>query len=158
MSLMGGDTAGGGINFGGFGQLGGAIGSLFGAAGDSAEAGSYTQAAQIAEQQAEVAKQATAIQETQAQRQIFQVIGGQEAQVAGAGLASSGSAQALLRSSASQGALQKQLIQQQGDITEAGYEAEAASYNGMASAAKSASSGGMFGGLLSGIGALASIF
>jgi len=147
-----------GINFGGFADLGGAVSDLFSAEGDAAEASAYTQAAKIAGQMAEVSQDSTRIQETQAQRQIFQVMGAQSAQVAGAGLASSGSSQALMRSSASQGALQKQLIQQNGDIQTAGYEAEESSYNGMASAAKAASSGGIFGGLLKGAGAVASIF
>lgn len=146
------------IDFSGLGGLGGAVSTLFGAAGDAAEASAYGQAAKLASQNAQIAQESTAIQETQAQRQIFKVIGGQQAEVGGAGMLQSGSAQDLLRASASQGSLQKQLIQQQGAITAAGYQEEAAAYKGMQGAAKAASSGGIFGGLLQGAGAIASMF
>jgi hypothetical protein len=143
--------AGGSIDFGG---LGGAVSGLFGAFGDFAEAKAYKTASQLAMQNAVITEEATKLQETQANRQIFKTLGAQAAQVGGAGLAASGSAMDLLRSSAQQGALTKQLIQAQGLITQQGFEAESAQYQGMASAAKSAGTGGIFGSILKGIGAV----
>jgi hypothetical protein len=62
-------------------------------------------------------------------------IGGQRADVAGAGFAESGSALDLLRSSAQQGALNRAVLGQQGLIQEAGYKEQAQSYTNMSEAA-----------------------
>jgi hypothetical protein len=130
-----------------FGDLGGAVKDIFGGIGETQSAAGYQKASQIALENEGIAKQSTAIQETQAQRQIYQTIGGQQADVAGAGLAASGSALDLLRSSAQQGSLTKQLVANQGAITALGYEQEANSYQGMAAAAKTAGSGDFLGSL-----------
>lgn len=141
-----------------FGDLGGAVSDIFGAVGQFKSASGYQKAAQYATQNAQISEESTAIQEAMAQRKIYQTIGGQQADVAGAGLAASGSALDLLRSSAEQGSLTKQLVANQGAINVAGYQAEAASYESMASAAKTAGSGGILGGILKGVGVIASIF
>lgn len=141
-----------------FGGIGGAVSGLFGAAGDFAEAKSYTKAADLAAQNATISLESANIQRTQAQRQIFKTLGAQKAGVAGAGLAESGSALNLLQSSASQGALTKQLITNQGNITAQGFEQESAAYQGMASATQSAGVGGIFGSVLKGIGAVLPFF
>jgi hypothetical protein len=83
-------------------------------------------------------KTETAVKETQNEREIYQTISSQEAGVAGGGLAESGSALDLLRSSASQGALSQALIGQQGLISEAGYQEQHDSYVNMANAARAA--------------------
>ena len=128
-SLFGGITSKGLAT--GIGDLGGAVGSLFTAAGDQASqqndylaaendtlaASSYTQASGIASQNLSLEQQSTAIKETQADREIFQNESSQQATAAGNGFQEAGSAAAILADSANQGALQKQLIQQQGDIT-----------------------------------------
>lgn len=145
----------GGLNFG---DLGGAVSSIFGGMGDLAEASSYKKAAQLATQNAAIAQESTRIQEAQANRNIFQTIGKQQAQVAGAGLAASGSAIDLLRSSQQQGELTRQLIGTQGLIQQQGFLQEANSYSGMASAAKAAGAGGILGGIMKGVGAVASVF
>src|SRR5581483_7490836 len=75
------------------------------------------------------------IQEMQVQREAYKAIGGQIADVAGAGFAESGSALDLLRSSAAQGALAKQLVTEQGGIQVESYKTQAASYDAMAQAA-----------------------
>jgi hypothetical protein len=139
-----------------FTDLGGAVSSLFGAIGSAQSAQSYQEAATLAGQQAQIAKESTAIQLQQQTRNIYQTISGQQADVAGAGLAASGSAQALLRSSASQGALTKALTTAQGQITATGYQEQANAYTGMASAAKSASTGGFLSSALGAVGAIAS--
>lgn len=144
----------GGLNFG---DLGGAVQSIFGAMGDFAEAKSYKKAEDLATQNAGIANESTRIQQFQAQRNIYQTIGKQQAQVAGAGLASSGSALDLLRSSQQQGELTRQLIGTQGLIQQQGFLQEANAYGGMASAASAAGNGGLFGGIMKGIGAVASV-
>jgi len=139
----------------GFADLGGAVKDLFGGIGEFASASGYTAAANFASQNADIAAQSTQIQETQAQRKIYQSLGGQQADYGGAGLAKSGSALDVMRSSAEQGSLTKQLIANQGAINVAGYEEEASNYNAMASAAKSSGTGSIIGGVIS---AAASIF
>ncbi len=100
------------------------------------EGQAYTEAAQLARQNVEYTKMSTGIQEAQAERELYGSLGRTEAQVAGAGFAAGGSALDILRSSASQGALQKAVIGEQGLITEAGYQEQARSYDLMASAAR----------------------
>jgi hypothetical protein len=77
----------------------------------------------------------------QLDRQITLTIGGQRADVAGAGLKESGTALDLLRDSAAQGALAKDVLARQGVIQEAGYEEQAQSYDVMSGAAKYAAAG-----------------
>src|SRR5258708_322798 len=108
------------------------------AQGDLAEARSYDMAAQLALLNENYTKTETAVKEAQNEREIYQTISQQEAGVAGGGLAESGSALDLLRSSASQGALSQAIIGQQGLITEAGYQEQHDSYMNMASAARQA--------------------
>lgn len=138
----------------GFNDIGGAVSDIFGGIGQLKSAKGYQQAAQYAEENAAIAEQSAKIQGVMAQRQIFQTIGGQQSDVAANGLASSGSATDLLRSSAQQGALTKQLVANQGAINVLGYQAEAASYASMASAAKSSAAGGFLGGALKIAGAV----
>lgn len=137
------------ISQAGFADLGGAVKDLFGGIGEFASAKGYTAAAGFATQNAEIEAQSTKIQETQAQRKIYQTLGGQKTDVAGAGLSASGSALDVMRSSAEQGSLTKQLIANQGAINVAGYEEEASNYNAMASAAKSSGTGSIIGGVIS---------
>lgn len=138
------------------GGLGGAVGTIFGGVGQLAAAGGYEKASEIAAINAQISRQSSAIQQTQAQREIYKTLGGQQADIAGAGLAAAGSALDIVRSSAQQGALAKQLIAAQGMITTLGYEQESASYSAMAKAAKASGGGGILGGLLQGAGAVAS--
>lgn len=141
----------------GFGDLGGAVDAIFGAVGQLKSAKGYQKAAQFAQENASLAQQSTNIQQIMAQRKITQTVGGQQADIAGAGLANAGSALDIMRDSASQASLTKQLITTQGQINVLGYEAEAANYESMASAAKTAAGGGILGGLLKGAGAVMSI-
>lgn len=128
-----------------FGDLGGATSDLFGAFGDFAEAKGYKTAAKLASQNAQIAAQSTAIQVMATNRQAFQVIGGQESDVAGAGLKSGGSAGDLLRSSQQQASLQKQLIENQGEIEVHGWQEKAAADTAQAQAKKAGGIGGLIG-------------
>jgi hypothetical protein len=127
------------------GLLGGAASDLFAAEGDRAKAGydfaegkAYGLASQLAFQNEEFTKTSTAIKEAQQQREAMMQIGGQQADVASAGFAASGSSLDLLRDSASQAALTHAVIGQQGLITEAGYEEQGQSYRIMQGAANDA--------------------
>lgn len=138
----------------GFDDVGSAVSSIFGAVGQLQSAKGYTNAANFALENAGIAKQSADIKTLMAERQAYQTISGQKSDVAGAGLAASGSALDLLRSSESQGALTKQLVQNQGAIDVLGYQAEASSYSSMASAAKASATGGFIGGALKIAGAV----
>jgi hypothetical protein len=131
--------------FGGstFSDISGAVGDLFAAEGhkskaegDRIEAQNYDLASGLALQNEKFTETSTAIKQSQLDRSIYQTIGGEQADVAGAGFAQSGSALDLLRDSASQGALTKAVAGQQGLITEASYTEQAQSYQNMSKAAK----------------------
>lgn len=149
-----GTSPAGGLNFG---LIGSGISDLFGAAGDADEANAYAKASTLATQNAAYAKESTGLQETQASRQIYQTIGTQQAQVAGAGFGKGGSSQELLRSSQSQGELTKQVIGVQGNINVAGYQAQADAYTAQKQAAEAATNSGIFGGITNILGGVASL-
>jgi hypothetical protein len=108
------------------------------AQGDFAEAKNYGLASDLATQNEKFTETSTAIKESQQQREMMNTLGGQEADVAGAGFSESGSALDLLRDSASQGALAHAALGEQGLIAEAGYTEQAASYKTMQGAANDA--------------------
>lgn len=110
------------------------------AAGDIAEQQNYQLAGQLANTEDTYTQWSTAIKGMQADREIYQGASREQADVAGAGFAQSGSSLDLLRDSAAQGALQKQVLSEQGLITEAGYKEQSQSYTNMANAAGAAAS------------------
>jgi hypothetical protein len=124
------------------GNIGGAVNDLFAvqgyrykAQGDRAEQQGYLQAAAFADKEATYTEWSTRIKQAQTDREIFKSLGETRADVAGAGFAQSGSALDILRESASQGALTKAVLGEQGLIQEEGYREQAASYRRMADAA-----------------------
>jgi hypothetical protein len=125
-----------------YSDLGGAVSDLFGAqgnrykaAGDRAEQANYLRAAGLADENERFTELSTRIKQAQTDREIYKSLGETRADVAGAGFAESGSALDILRESASQGALTKAVLAEQGLITEAGYREQAQSYRTMADAA-----------------------
>jgi len=100
------------------------------------EAGNYDAAAGFADENAEFTRVSTAIKQYQLDRNISQTIGGQAADVAGAGFAASGSALDLMRDSAREGELAKAVGAQQGLITEEGYKVQGQTYRNMGAAAR----------------------
>lgn len=142
-----------------FADTGGAVSDLFGAfgaeqkgklqaealnlraKGDLAEAQQYDLAQKLANQNAAFTAESTAIQQAQQVRNTTLQIGGETAAIAGGGFAASGSGLDILRESASQGALAKEVLGQQGLITEAGYQEQAQSYGVMASTARETAAG-----------------
>jgi len=137
-----------GLTGGQIGGIGDAIGGLFGFLGDMSEASAYNKAAEYAQQNAVISREAGDIKEEQTQRQIYKTLGQQQAGYAGAGLTSGGSAQSVLRSSVSQGSLEKAIVNEQAQINVVGYESQAAQFKGMAAHAKAAGAGGLLGGAL----------
>jgi hypothetical protein len=116
------------------------LGDLTQAQGDRAEASAYGLAAQYAGQEAQFTAMNTAIQQAQSDRELYLGLGRERGEIAGAGFSAGGSALDILRSSASQGALQTAAIGQQGLIQEQGYEEQAQSYITMENAANNAAS------------------
>jgi len=100
------------------------------------EAKNYDLASEYAIKNEKFTEVSTAIKQAQTDREIYKTIGGQQADVAGAGFAASGSALDLMRDSASQGALVKAVGAAQGLITEEGYRVQAESYKNMGEAAR----------------------
>jgi hypothetical protein len=155
-----------------FTDISGAVGDLFSASGDRAkaqgdfiEAQDYTLASDLATQNEQFAATSTAIKQAQQDRQLYMFMGGERADTAGAGFAASGSSLDLLRSSASQGALTKAVLGQQGLIQEAGYQEQAESYQNMSEAAtiagnaeNNAANGADVSAIFKGLGAVASLF
>ena len=109
--------------------------------GTKFEQQSYQEAAALAGQNEQFTAISTRIKAAQAQRELYTSLGTTTANVAGAGLANSGSALDILRESASQGALTRAVIKSQGLITEAGYNEQQQSYLNMVQAANAAISG-----------------
>lgn len=133
---------GGGLSDKTFSNFGGAASDLFAsfgdkskAQGDFAEAKNYDLASDLATQNEKFTETSTAIKQSQQQRELMMSLGGQQADVASAGFAESGSALDLLRDSASRGALTHAVMGEQGLITEAGYTEQATSYKNMSEAA-----------------------
>lgn len=139
MAAKGADIAGIGSNIGGaVSDLFAAEGHRFKAKGDLFEAQNYDLASELATQNEKFTETSTAIKQSQLDRENFKMLGGQQADIAGAGFAMSGSGLDLMRDSAAQGALQKAVGAEQGLITEAGYTEQAKSYTTMSQAARMA--------------------
>jgi len=141
-----------------FSSAGTAVQYLFEGFGDLKSAQAYDIAAGMARKQEQFTKEETAVKEFQTQREVFKAIGGQRADVAAAGFAAGGTALDLLRDSTAQGALAKEMVSQQGLITEQAYEAQAQAYGKQVDAARLAATGSFIGAGVAAIGAIASVF
>jgi hypothetical protein len=137
-----------------FNLASGAVQDLFNAKGARLSAEAYRDAANISETSANIERESTGIQVLQQQRELYKTLGKQQAGVAGAGFEESGTAIDLLRDSASQGAIQKAVLETQGAINVDSYEQQARLFTAMADAADNAKKSDQFGALLSGGGAL----
>ncbi|MGO9997507.1 MAG: hypothetical protein ACLPKW_07140 [Acetobacteraceae bacterium] len=149
------------INFGdiagGIGDFGTAVGDIFASQGSTEAASSFGQAAQLEEQNAQIAKASGNIQLAQQQRAVYTSESGTRADVAGAGLKMGGSAAAVLRSSASQGALGGALISAQTQANVLGYQAQANAYEGQQSEEEALSKAQSAGGIMSAISGVVGI-
>lgn len=104
--------------------------------GQEMEADLYDESALFTRQNERIARNSTEIKLLQEDRKIMRTMGGQAADVAASGFASSGSALDILRASAAEGALTKQVLGQQGLIEETALEHQAESYDVMARASR----------------------
>lgn len=111
------------------------------AQGDLAEASNYDLAALLARNNETFTNESTAIQQAQQDRSLFMSMGSARAAAAAGGGTLGGSTADILRDSASQGALAKAVLTQQGLITAMGYEEEAKSFDTMSSASRAAAAG-----------------
>ncbi len=141
----------------------------FNAEGDTKEAAAYRLAAGLSTENAAIQTASTGIQKTQTMRQIFLAGGTQVASLASNGFENGGSGGDILRSTAEQGAIQKQLVGTQGQIQENAYTQQANSYTGLAESADEAAraaqasanasrSGGVLKAVGGVVGALFSVF
>lgn len=126
-------------------SIGGAVQDLFAAEAHQSKAKglriegeNYDLASKFATQNAQFTETSTAIKQAQLDREIFKTVGGQAADIAGAGFSASGSALDIMRDSASQGALTKAVGAEQGLITEEGYKVQSQSYTNMGEASRMA--------------------
>lgn len=154
-----------------FSDAGGAVSDIFSSIGDGykqqgdlIEQAMYTSEAEMATQNAQYTQTSTAIKLAQQSRANFQSQSQTEANIAGAGLARSGSALNILASNSSQGALTKEVMQQQGIITEEGYKEQATADTDQANAAGIAAQaagtagiGADISGAIKGVAAVASV-
>jgi hypothetical protein len=113
-----------------------AEGTRLKAQGDIVEGQNYDMASTLASQNEQFTAQSTAIKNMQADRQGQLQIGATRADIAGSGFAASGSGLDILRSGAQQAALTKQVIGQQGLITEAGFDEQSKAYSNLAGYAR----------------------
>ncbi len=102
--------------------------------GAQLEGQSYQKAHDLALTNEEYAKESTAIQGVQATRATNLSLGAGRAAIGASGLEESGSALDVLADSARQGELHRQIVAQQGLISEAGYQEQADVYTNMVAA------------------------
>src|SRR5690348_16037358 len=84
------------------------------AQGDILEGQAYGEAATLAGLNAQYTAASTRIQQVQADRALYMTLGGQRAAAAGSGSSGGGSAHDILANSAAQGALNRQVLTEQG--------------------------------------------
>ncbi len=106
--------------------------------GDLKEATAYNNAASIANANARLATIGGQIQQSQENIKITKELGGQQADISGAGFGNSGSAVYLMRASKYQGALANQLYGTNASLTAGGYASQGAASEAQADAADTA--------------------
>lgn len=135
----------------GIGEFGAAVGDLFAARGATAAAASYGKAATLEEQNAQIEAASGKLQEAAERRTVYQSLSGTRADVAGAGLKLSGSAENVLRSSAQQGTMATALISEQTAINVQGFEAQATAYTGQEEQEQALAKADKLGAIMNGI-------
>jgi hypothetical protein len=108
------------------------------AQGDQLEANSYLKAGGVADKNARLERASAGIQSYQEDIAAERALGGQEADIAGAGFGSGGSGFYLARAGIQQASLAKALINVQGSITAGGFEQQSLAAQAEAAAASGA--------------------
>lgn len=139
-------------------DFGAAASDLISAGGEQSSAAADTAAASLEEQNVQLERESVAVQSAQQQRQLYKSLSSTQAQAGGAGLSSGGSIGNVLRASAAQGALAKNIIGIQGTIQENAYQTQATAYEGEAAAASAAATAKQGAGAFEILGGVASIF
>lgn len=132
----------------GLGAAGDLLGGITGFMAGNAAAGGYKTAASMAQNNAQLSAASTQLKLVRQRRQAFQALGGQQRDVAAAGLANSGSALDVMRSSARDAALDSALINEQGQINVNDYLAKSSEYTAQANASEDSGTGDLLGGIL----------
>lgn len=140
-----------------FGSFGAAADSLFAKKGHEISAGGYRQAAAMSRQNEEYSIMSTEIKKSMSERNIFKVMGGQQADIASSGFAASGSALDIMRASAQEGELTQRLIDIQGDIELNNFKMQTFSYIQQAESAEAASDRSGLSAIINGVAGLASL-
>ena len=130
--------------------LGGYSSLMAGNAAASANQGN----AATARTNAAIVGNSTALKVMQQGRKAYQILGGQRADIAGAGLAASGSALDVIRSSARDASVDKSLIQMQGQMDVNALLGQATAYDKAAEAEKKKGKSAFFGALGSVLGTI----
>lgn len=112
----------------GIGQFGAAAGDLITQQGYYRASQQYTSAGNIASENEDIARASGQIQMAQQKRELYKSMSSTEAAAGGAGLRGGGSIADILKSSASQGALQQALTGAQTEININNYKQQAEAY------------------------------
>ena len=144
------------LALGAISMAGSLIGGLFGKKGGDAAAKVATQNALLAEEGARLTEAGTALDLTRMTRAGFQTQGAIQASAGASGLKTSGSALDVLRSSAANIALDKQLRGMQGALDAIGYKSKANDYRAQAAGAKAQGNASLVQGVLGGASKLLS--
>lgn len=135
----------------GFDAIGGAVGDIFAAQGDQMSAQGYTDAAKQAGLDATIAGYSGKAKEALIQRQAYGIIGGQQADVAGAGFAAGGSAGDLERDSTNQAHIAVAASQMQTDLQVDEFKSQQQMDLEKAQEASNSGLGDIFGAVLKGV-------
>jgi hypothetical protein len=125
------------------------LGSVFGAIGDFQEGTAYSTAAKEAFHNQYLSTLQGKIEQSQSQRQVNLVSGQEASSYTGNGLALQGSASAVMRNTAQQGALQHAIIGMKAGAQSEGYLEQGDQFKKMAQAADIAGVGGLINGVAS---------
>lgn len=131
-----------------FSGLGGIVSDVLSGVGGLQSADGYEDAAARDEENAAIVMRSKAIQQVQADRQTYQVLGTTEAVTAANGLSLSGSSLDLMKSNAQQLSLDKVLTENQGQMEVNDWLSQAAANRGAAQAAEAGGIGDIIGGVV----------
>jgi hypothetical protein len=141
----------------GVNSFGAAVGDLFAAEGLEASAEGYRQAAAFSRTNLGFTEESIRIKKLMADREIYKALGGQENDIATSGLAASGSALDIMRDSAQQGELTRQMLDLQGKIQVTTLKQQIAAYETQANAAEDAAEGKLWSAGINAVSAVVSL-
>ena len=141
-----------------FADLGSAVGDIFAAQGASMSAAGYGRAAAMAGTDAQIAGYSGAAKTDLVRRQAYGIIGGQKADIAGAGFTAGGSAGDLERDSTMEAHVAMGASKMQADLQVQEFQSQQQMDLQKQQEAQQQASGDIFGAVLKGVGFLAALF